>query len=210
MENIRVIVADDHPLFRDGVVRTLQNAENIDVVDAVGDTSSAVASVLEHMPDVILLDISMPGDGLVAASEIASCCPVVRIILLTSAEDEETVHKGLSQGASGYVLKGVSGKELIEIVNRVAAGDAYITPSLAAALLKPNKTSDNTNGNLLNELTAREQDILCELSRGLSNKEIADKLHMGERTVKHHMTNILSKLHLKNRVEAALFAQKNL
>ncbi len=210
MEKIRVIVADDHPIFRDGLVRTLQDAENIEVVEAVADAPTAITSVIEHMPDVILLDVSMPGDGLIAAGEIAACCPVVRIIILTSSEDEETVHQGFAKGASGYVLKGLSGGELVEIINRVTAGDAYITPSLAAALLKPNDASANTNESLLNELTVREQEILSELSKGLSNKDIAEKLHMAERTVKHHMTNILSKLHLKNRVEAALFAQKNL
>ena len=108
------------------------------------------------------------------------------------------------------MLKGVSGSELVEIVHGVAAGESYITPSLAAALLKPNDATTLSNKSLLDELTAREQDILNALSKGSSNKEIAEKLHMAERTVKHHMTNILSKLHLKNRVEAALFAQKNL
>lgn len=210
MENIRLIVADDHPIFRDGLVRTLQGAKNIEVVDSVADAPTAITSVIEHMPDVILLDVSMPGNGLTAAKEIAACCPAVRIILLTSAEDEETVFQGLANGASGYVLKGVSGSELVEIISRVAAGDAYITPTLAAALLKPHGITANSNESLLNELTGREQEILSELSSGLSNKEIAEKLHLAERTIKHHMTNILSKLHLKNRVEAALFAQKNL
>lgn len=157
MQKIRVIVADDHPIFRDGLVRTLQDSDNIEIVDAVADSPAAISSVIEHMPDVILLDVSMPGDGLVAAEEISNCCPVVKIILLTSAEDEETVHKGLTKGASGYVLKGVSGGELVEIISRVATGESYITPSLAAALLKPGHASDNTNESLLKELTAREQ-----------------------------------------------------
>ena len=210
MENIRVIVADDHPIFRDGLVRTLNDSNHIEVVDAVADAPSAISSVIEHMPDLVLLDVSMPGDGLVAAEEISACCPVVRIIILTSSEEVDTVHRGLSKGASGYVLKGVSSIELVNIVTKVAAGESYITPSLAAALLKPNDNTASSNESLLNDLTAREQEILSELSKGLSNMEIAEKLHLAERTIKHHMTNILSKLHLKNRVEAALYAQKNL
>ncbi len=209
MDTVRVIIADDHPIFRDGVVRTLQESQTITVVDAVSDAPAALESVTEHMPDVILLDVNMPGDGLTAASKISACCPIVKIIILTSSEDEDTVHKGLSNGASGYVLKGVSGSELIDIVERVADGESYITPSLAAALLRPSNTASASRQSLQNELTAREQDILRQLSSGLSNKQIADNLNMAERTVKHHMTNILSKLHLKNRVEAALFAQKN-
>ncbi len=210
METLRIIVADDHPIYRDGVVRTLREAGSIEVVDALADAPCAVASAIEHAPDAILLDVSMPGGGLSAAAEIAARCPAVRIIILTSAEDEETVHQALAKGAAAYVLKGVSGSELVDIVRRVVAGDAYITPSLAAALLKPHSATRGTDEGLLNGLTAREQDILSALSKGASNKEIAAELHMGERTVKHHMTNILSKLHLKNRVEAALFAHKNL
>ena len=210
METIRIVVADDHPLFREGVVRTLQAAEHFEVVDEVADAAAAVSSAMEHMPDVILLDVSMPGDGLVAAGEIAVNCPAVRIIMLTVSEDEETVHEAMSKGASGYVLKGVSGRDLTRIVRGVAAGEAYITPSLAAALLQPHDSASNKQASLLNQLTSREQEILAELSHGCSNREIANRLQMAERTVKHHMTNILSKLHLKNRVEAALFAQKNL
>ena len=192
------------------MVRTLLATEDFEVVDEVADAHAAVASALEHMPDVILLDVSMPGNGLAAAGKIAANCPVVRIILLTASEDEETVHEALSKGASGYVLKGVSGRELTQIVRGVAAGEAYITPSLAAALLQPHDITSSKQASLLTQLTSREQEILAELSKGCSNREIASKLQMAERTVKHHMTNILSKLHLKNRVEAALFAQKNL
>ena len=206
-EPISIVVADDHPLFRDGVVKTLAAAPGLEVVAEAGDARDAVELTREHLPDIVLLDVSMPGGGLNAAAEIARDCPVVRIVMLTVAEDEEVVHQALNLGASGYVLKGVSATELIAIVRNVHAGEAYITPTLAASLLQSTKQARESR-NPLTELTPRETQILSELARGASNKEIAAKLYMGERTVKHHMTNILQKLHLKNRVEAALYAQR--
>lgn len=209
MEKIRIVVADDHPLFREGVVKTLQSDELLDVVAEAGDANEAVQQVQEHLPDVVLLDVSMPGSGLNAAREIARSCPVVKIIMLTVSEDENTVHEALGAGASGYVLKGVSGDGLRQIVRNVAAGESYITPALAASLLQASVGKQDSAAPL-DTLTPRERDILSALAEGASNKDIAAKLFMGERTVKHHMTNILSKLQLKNRVEAALFAQKNI
>lgn len=208
-ETISVVLADDHPLFRDGVAKTLANEPDIEVMAQAGDAASAIELTQEYLPDIVLLDVSMPGGGLTAAEQIAKSCPVVRIIMLTVAEDEEIVHKALEIGASGYVLKGVSAPELVSIVRNVSAGEAYITPSLAATLLQSNRQSRQSH-DPVNALTPRESQILAELANGASNKDIAATLHMGERTVKHHMTNILQKLHLKNRVEAALFAQKTL
>lgn len=211
MDKIRVIVADDHPIFREGVVRTLDAMSDFEVVDEAADATDAFEKTKDHLPDVVLLDVSMPGGGITAAGKIASCCPVVKIIVLTASEDEQTVHQALSAGASGYVLKGVSGNELIGIVRGVVAGDPYITPALAAVLLQQGAGKRSPiEHSMVSELTPRERDILSALAGGSSNKEIAARLGMAERTVKHHMTNILSKLQLKNRVEAALFAQKNI
>lgn len=207
MKSISLVVADDHPLFREGVIRTLAVAEDIEVIAEAGNAEEAIVAAREHLPDVVLLDVSMPGSGLKAAEEIARTCPVVNIVMLTVSEDEEVVHKALKAGASGYVLKGVSGPDLIAIIRNVQAGESYITPSLAASLLQSSNREKEAQ-NALEELTPREKEILTHLARGSSNKQIASALDIGERTVKHHMTNILQKLHLKNRVEAALFGQK--
>lgn len=206
-EPITIIVADDHPLFRDGVIRTLSAAPDIEVLGEAEDARTALEQTCRFMPDVVLLDVSMPGGGLQAAKDIAAVCPVVRIVMLTVSADEETVQEALKVGASGYVLKGVSGTELISIIRNIRAGESYVTPSLAASVLQASQQTRRTSA-ALGELTPRERDILTELARGASNKDIAGALGISERTVKHHMTNVLQKLHLKNRVEAALFAQK--
>ena len=206
-EPITIIVADDHPLFRDGVIRTLSAAPDIEVLGEAEDARTALEQTCRFMPDVVLLDVSMPGGGLQAAKDLAAVCPVVRIVMLTVSADEETVQEALKVGASGYVLKGVSGTELISIIRNIRAGESYVTPSLAASVLQASQQTRRTSA-ALGELTPRERDILTELARGASNKDIAGALGISERTVKHHMTNVLQKLHLKNRVEAALFAQK--
>ncbi len=206
-EPITIIVADDHPLFRDGVIRTLSAAPDIEVLGEAEDARTALEQTCRFMPDVVLLDVSMPGGGLQAAKDIAAVCPVVRIVMLTVSADEETVQEALKVGASGYVLKGVSGTELISIIRNIRAGESYVTPSLAASVPQASQQTRRTSA-ARGERTPRERDSLTELARGASNKDIAGALGISERTVKHHMTNVLQKLHLKNRVEAALFAQK--
>lgn len=208
---ITVAVIDDHPLFREGVVRTLNDEPGMQVVAEGGDAAEALRLAREHLPDVILLDVSMPGGGLKAAADIATACPVVRIVMLTVSEDEEHVMEALKAGASGYVLKGVSGTNLASIVRDVHAGRNYITPALAATLLrdadKRGAAQQEDRSGLLESLTPRERDILQELANGSSNKAIATALSLSEKTVKHHMTNILQKLRVTNRVEAALLAR---
>ncbi len=212
-EPVTIVVVDDHPLFREGVVRTLGEEADFEVLAEGGSAEEAVNLAREHLPDVILLDVSMPGGGLEAARAIAAACPVVRVAMLTVAEDEEIVYEALKAGARGYVLKGVAGEELKRVIRDIHAGDAYITPSLATTLLldadrRARKASVRPGAELLEELTARERDILTELANGASNKQIAHRLGLSEKTVKHHMTNILQKLQVRNRVEAALIAQR--
>lgn len=206
-EPTSIVVADDHPLFRDGVIRTLSAAPEIEVLGEADSAQTALEQTCQHLPDVVLLDIDMPGGGLQAAKDIGTACPMIRTVMLTVSEDEEIVYDALKAGVSGYVLKGVSGMELISIIRIVKAGESYVTPSLAVSLLQASNQLQRTNDSV-GELTPRERDILTQLALGGSNKDIADALRISERTVKHHMTNVLKKLHLKNRVEAALFAQK--
>ncbi len=209
-DKIQVVIVDDHPLFRDGLIQTLKAEPDIEIVGQAGTAAEAVELVAELVPDVVLLDITIPGSGLKAAQSIAAGSPITKIIMLTASEAEEDVLTALKAGARGYILKGVSGPELVKIVRSVNAGEAYVTPNLAASLLT--ELSDGRGGQRsathpLDELTERERQILEKLAAGLSNKEIAQQLFLSEKTVKHYMTNILQKLHVRNRVEAALLAQ---
>ena len=209
--NIRVVVVDDHPLFRDGTTRTLNSCAEIEVVAEGESAEAAIQLAQDHLPDIILLDISMPGGGIEAARVISRTCPVVKIAMLTVSEREDDVMKSLEAGARGYILKGVGGRDLIEIVTGVHNGDSYVSPGLAARMLNELKNmsvEDDADKDIFSALTAREEQILENLSRGLSNKEIGRELNITEKTVKHYVTNVLQKLQVRNRVEAALLAQK--
>jgi len=158
-----------------------------------------------------LLDIGIPGGGINAAKAIATACPVTKIIMLTASAEEDNLVAALKAGARAYILKGVAARELVRILRSVWAGEGYVTPALAASLLAEMTTGTATTRmapNLLDELTERERQILEQVAAGLSNKEIGQQLHLSEKTVKHYMTNILQKLQVRNRVEAALLAQK--
>lgn len=205
-DGIRVIVADDHPLFLDGVVNSLRATPDVVVVDQATDAAGAARLAREHLPDLALIDITMPGGGLQAAREIAAACPVTKIVMLTVSEDEDDLLAALKAGASGYVLKGVSARELVAVIRAVHAGEVYVAPALAGRLLremtKPRPASP------IDELTHRERAVLELVATGLSNLEIGQRLHLAEKTVKHYMTNILAKLQVRSRVEAALLAAK--
>lgn len=209
--SIGVVVADDHPLLRDGVIRTLQSHEGIDVLGEADSGSSAVSQCVTCRPDVALLDISMPGNGINAISEITSLPHPPKVIMLTVSEQEDDVVSALKAGANGYVLKGVSGEELVSVVRSVYAGESYIPPSLAAQVLLsmsvPAKIEQSDN-ELIDSLTEREVEILKLVAKGQSNKEVGRQLDLQEKTVKHYMTSILHKLQVRNRVEAAVKANE--
>ncbi len=209
---IHVVIVDDHPLFRQGVSQTLASAPDIEVVAEGESADDAIRLVSDLLPDILLLDIKMPGGGLYAAQVAASRSPVTKIVMLTVSEEEDNLLAALRAGARAYVLKGVSGRELIGILRGVMAGEVYITPVLAASLLVEMSGSgrrENPVANPLDELTEREHQVLELVAAGLSNKEIGQQLYLSEKTVKHHMTNILGKLQVRNRVEAAMLAQRS-
>jgi two-component system nitrate/nitrite response regulator NarL len=213
ISNIRVVLIDDHPMLRDGVSLTLSSASNIDVVAQGENAQDAIHLSQTQLPDIILLDISMPGGGIEAANVITKTCPVVKIIMLTVSEREDDVMKSLHAGACGYILKGIGGNELIEIVGAIHRGDSYVSPGLAARMLSELKKKpllETDVQDIFSELTAREEQILESISRGLSNKEIGSEYDITEKTVKHYVTNVLQKLQVRNRVEAALLAQKRM
>jgi two-component system nitrate/nitrite response regulator NarL len=210
--DIHVVIVDDHPLFRQGVAQTLAGAPDIEVLAEAGSAEEAIRLVGDLLPDIVLLDIEIPGGGLYAGQVVASRSPVTKIVMLTVSEDEDHLVAALRAGARAYVLKGVSGRDLITILRGVMAGEVYITPVLAASLLVEMAGSGHREApalNPLDELTEREHQVLELVAAGQSNKEIGQQLYLSEKTVKHHMTNILQKLQVRNRVEAALLSQRS-
>lgn len=209
-EKIQIVVIDDHPLFRDGVVNTLRSETDFEIVAEGTSAADAIRLAREHLPDLLLLDINIPGGGLHAVPQIAASSPVTKIVMLTASEEEDDVVSALKAGARAYIVKGVAARELKTILRAVQNGEAYVTPALAASLLSDfqAQAKNHHEPNPLADLTEREHDILEFVAIGKSNKEIAAQLFLSEKTVKHHMTNILQKLHVRNRVEAALLAQQ--
>jgi DNA-binding NarL/FixJ family response regulator len=205
-ESIRILVADDHPLFREGVVHSLASEPDIAVVGQAASGEEALRMARDLLPDVVLLDIGMQGwDGIVTAEKIRTACPATRIMMLTVMEDEDKLLASFKAGARAYVLKGVSAHDLARVVRSVAQGEVYVTPSLAAGILVT-LSQGQAPQDPLGELTERESEILNLVVLGLTNREIGDRLHLSEKTIKHYITNILEKLHVRSRVEAAMLA----
>ncbi|MGV6804546.1 MAG: response regulator [Ruegeria sp.] len=203
-----IVLADDHPIFRDGLRKTLDDTEGFTVL-AVGESADdAVRLSRQHKPDLAILDLSMPGGGIAATREIAALDPAPYIAILTVSEDGSDVADALEAGATGYILKGVTASALVDSLRSIAAGDGFMSPGLASRVLFSIRkgTEKPASFAALQDLTYREEEILRRVAKGLSNREIADDLNLQEKTVKHYMTNILSKLHARNRVEAALIA----
>ena len=200
---LRIVIADDHPLYREGVVGTLR-AAGFDVIGETANARDAARLVRDHRPDLALFDVSMPGSGITAAREAHAASPGTQIVMLTVSEDEDDLRAAIDAGATGYVLKGVAGRELAAILRQVAGGDRYVSSRLAFAALRPAATSVDP----FEELTEREREILDLVAEGLSNAEIGERLVIAEKTVKHYMTSVLAKLGARSRVEAALIGYK--
>jgi two-component system, NarL family, nitrate/nitrite response regulator NarL len=208
-DRLRVGIVDDHPLFREGLAHTLRSARTLDVVGEGATAEDAMRIAKESVPDILLLDVSMPGGGIQAARSIMQAFPVVKVIMLTVSESEDDVAQALEAGAKGYVLKGTSGTELLKTMLAVSNGESYVTPALAARLLMHvPRQQESSRAPALPELTEREAQVLEQVARGLTNKEIARALSLSEKTVKHHMTNVMQKLQVRNRVEAAMVFRK--
>jgi two-component system, NarL family, response regulator LiaR len=209
-DKLRVLLADDHPMVRKGVRFFLETQADIAVVGEAGSGEEAVALVEEHAPDLVLLDLILPGmGGVEAARRIKAVSPATRIVVLTSAQDRDHVLPAMAAGASAYVLKDVGPEELAAVLRRVAAGDVVIEPRVAAQLVAALRREEESPGRrLAAELTARETEVLRLIADGLSNAEIADRLFLSGKTVKTHVSNVLSKLQLADRTQAAVFAWK--
>jgi DNA-binding NarL/FixJ family response regulator len=203
---IRIAIVDDHPLFREGLVETMKAAPGVEVV-AEGATAEDACSIVAGVaPDVLLLDICIPGDGINAARTIRQAPAHVKIVILTASEDDEHVTDAIDAGVNGYILKGVTGLELIRAVECVHAGASYVTPHLAARLLMQPRSKPQAAKRAL--LTLDELKILDHLAAGLTNNEIAANIGLNVRSTKRCVTQIFRKLHVRNRVEALLAAQK--
>ncbi len=204
MEPIRVLVVDDHTLFRRGVSTLLSGREDMEVVGEASDGREAVERARDLMPDVILMDIKMPEmDGLAATKQIKAEMPYVRIMMLTVSETDEDLFEAVKAGAQGYLLKNVDPDYLVACVQQVQRGEVPIAPTMAAKILRELTAPAEV---VPPELTSRERQVLELLAAGKANKEIAFSLKISENTVKNHLRNILEKLHLQNRVQAALYA----
>jgi DNA-binding NarL/FixJ family response regulator len=210
---IRVMVVDDHDLFRDGIASVLRAQADIEVVGEAGDGLEALVLAQSLRPDVILLDINMPGtDGIEAAQLIAAEVPTCRIVMLTMRDEDDRIVAAIRSGASGYLLKTIRGQQLVEMVRAAARGEAALTPAIAVRLLsafRGTAPAPAATGTPLSrtdspdELTTREQEILRLIAAGRLDKEIANDLNISVYTVKAHVRNILAKLHVGNRREAA-------
>jgi DNA-binding NarL/FixJ family response regulator len=202
---ISIAVVDDHPLFREGVTRSLAESGQFKVVGEGSSQEDALRIARDLKPDIMLIDLSMPGGGLGAIAPIRSLNPDIRIVVLTVSEAAEDVAAALNGGVNGYVLKGIGSRALAEVLTVVAAGETYVTPTLSARLLSHLASDPPASAaDPFQSLSKRERDVIDLVARGMSNKEIGLRLDLHEKTVKHHMSRILSKLNANNRTEAAL------
>ncbi|WBQ04387.1 response regulator [Kribbella sp. CA-293567] len=209
---VRVVLADDHEFFRSGFKAALQTQPDLDCVADVGDGRAAVDEVMRLTPDVAVLDVRMPIlDGLGAAETILRAGSPTRILLLTTYDDESYLYRALQAGASGFLLKSMPTEELLGAIRIAARGDALIDPSVTRRLIAriAAELAPVPEPPEVDRLTAREREILLELGRGRSNAEIAAALYVGDQTVKTHVSRVLAKLGLRDRVQAVVYVHEH-
>lgn len=204
-ERTTVLVVDDHPVVRQGLRTFLDTLDDIDVVGEASSGEEAIEQVTETLPDVVLMDLVMPGiDGIEATRRVTELSPSTKVIVLTSYSDDEKVFPAIKAGAAGYLLKDVSPAQLADAIRSVARGEVQLHPTVAAKLVQEVAAPDRKAPG--GELTSRELEVLRLIAKGMSNREIARVLTIAEKTVKTHVSNILAKLHLADRTQAALYA----
>ena len=205
----RIVIADDHPILRDGIRRMLDGEPDFEIVGEAGDGDAAVRLAAELLPDVILMDVGMPGmNGLEATRLIKAQHPSIVVVVLTVHDEEEYILGLLEAGAAGYLLKSAYGKELVHAVRAVRTGEMVLDATVGKSMLKRamRQRPSQVRFSEAERLTAREFDVLRLAAAGLSNSEIAEELGIGVRTVKGHMANVFSKLRVGSRTEAVLCA----
>lgn len=200
---IRVLVVDDHPLFRDGLSGLLATVDDVEVVGAAANGDEAVRATLETRPDVVLMDLNLPGmPGLEATRRIAAHAPSVAVLVLTMVDDDNSVLAALRVGARGYLLKGAVQEEVLAAIRTVATGGAVFGPRIATRVLAGRERAGSAE-----TLTEREAEVLARLAAGRSNPEIARDLGVSLKTVQNHVSRVLTKLQVRDRTQAALRAR---
>jgi DNA-binding NarL/FixJ family response regulator len=212
-EPVHVLIVDDDDLMRAGLKAVLSSDATIEVVGEAADGPAAVREAGRLDPDVVLMDIRMPGlDGIAATRELLALLPSAKVVILTTFEDDDYIFGGLRAGASGFLLKRTRPEELLSAVHTIASGDSLLSPSVTRRVIdrmarQPTPELDLTRG--LDELTPREREVLALIARGLSNGEIADALTVEESTIKTHVKRILRKLSLRDRVQAVIYGYES-
>ena len=204
---ITIMIVDDHEMVRKGAKSYLEAQPGFSVLAEAGSGEEAIKLVREHIPDVILMDLVMPGmDGVETTRKVKDISPRTQVIVLTSYHEDEHLFPALQAGAISYLLKDVKAQELSEAIRRAACGESTLHPRVAARVIKHLNNPASTQGNLFTELTNREMEVLNLIARGMNNQKIAEELVITVGTVKGHVSNILSKLHLADRTQAAVYA----
>jgi DNA-binding NarL/FixJ family response regulator len=207
METIRILIADDHPLFRDGLRALLESVPDTQVVGEAATGDEAVSLAQSAQPDVILMDIKMPGDnGIEATRRIVRANPDIKVLMLTMFDDDDSVFAAVRAGARGYLLKGARQEETLRAIRAVANGEVIFGPGVAQRVVQYFAVARPTR-QAFPELSDREREILALMARGRGNVEIADKLVLSHKTVRNHVSNILDKLQVADRAEAILAAR---
>ncbi|MFT5222819.1 MAG: DNA-binding NarL/FixJ family response regulator [Glaciecola sp.] len=210
-DQIRILIADDHELFRRGLRMVLDDEPDIDVIAEAGDGKTAVQMVVDEAPDVVVMDVRMPQmSGIDAAREMKERNPAVKVLMLTISDDEDDLYQAIKAGANGYLLKEISIDEIGNAVRAVHGGQSLISPSMASKLLNEFasmiKKEEEKAQVPTPRLTPREMEVLQHVAQGMNNREIAKTLFISENTVKNHVRNILEKLQLHSRMEAVVYA----
>ena len=210
-DRLRVLLVDDHDLFRTGL-RNLLEEQGVQVVGEAASGSDALRIVREIAPDVVVMDLNMPGmSGVEATREIAAIAPLTRVVVLTISDEDDDVMDAIVAGACGYLVKDSSIEELMRGINAAAIGESLISPPIASKVLQRMRavTLDQGAETIRAELSDRELDVLRLIANGKDNSEIAEALHISPKTVKNHISNILMKLQIENRIQAAVYAVRS-
>jgi len=210
---MKIIIVDDHVLFREGLALIIRQEADIEVLDLVGNVQDAIASVSRLKPDIVLMDFSLPdGTGAEAARQITQQVPDCKIIFLTMSDNDESLFAAIRSGAKGYLLKNMSPSKLISTLRSVQRGESALSRSMTLRVmgeLSRTRESDHVGSPVLAKLTQREKEVLVKVAAGKSNKEIAQQLVLSENTIKYHVHSILEKLNLSDRKEMTRFAKEH-